>query len=219
MGLVIKCGMQSEANLIRKWCPGAVVMTGRQSVRQMQAAIPKQFECTSIISVGLCGGLSPFLKVGDIVTSLSVSRSAQNHPDFAWTNRLVRWTGAKRYLSYSTTEFSTACTPVQKKNMLESTGGWFIDNESIVVQQFAEKFNIPYAVLRVVSDSSTDTIPIAAQSALDIQGRTSILPVIWSLFTRPDQIPDLIRTALNANKAMRSLELALKMAGPRLQSL
>lgn len=217
MSLIIKCGMQSEAKLIRKWCPGAIVLTGRQTVEQMKSALPSYFKPTSIISVGLCGALSPALDVGDVVTSFRVNKSLKTYPDFAWTHRLIKSTYAKQHLSYSTPSFGTASTPKQKECLFDQTGAWFIDNETLVTAQFASKFNIPWTVLRVVSDSSTDTIPDAAQDALDNYGNTKIWSVLYSLSTNPGQLPDLIRTALNARQAMKSLGLALRMAGSRLQ--
>jgi hypothetical protein len=77
--------------------------------------------------------------------------------------------------------------------------------ESHVVARVARRNDRPFAAVRVVSDSSHQSLPPAALVAMASTGRIDVMAVLRSLLSRPAQLPALVRTAWEAEKAFRTL--------------
>jgi len=185
------------------------------------AALVKRLEAelshgaAGVISFGLCGGLAPSLKVGDLVIGEAAVDAETFQSDPGWTRRL-----AAAFPGAAHGRFAWARRPVasakEKAELRERTGAIAVDLESYVAGVFAHKFAIPFAIVRAVSDAADRTLPHAAQVGLGSDGRPAIGAVLASLRDNPWQIGGLVRTALEAEDGFHALERAREALGPRL---
>ena len=92
-----------------------------------------------------------------------------------------------------------------KSGLYDTTGALAVDMESQVAARFAAKRNLPLAALRVISDDASHVLPPAALVAMKPDGGIALGRVLWSLLKKPAQIPALVHTARNSNKAFAEL--------------
>ena len=157
-----------------------------------------------IISFGIAGGLRPGLASGTIVVGTSVVHGGKTYlADVPWSDRLFEAlpkaeSGA---IAGSTT---IVAEPDQKRALYMSTGA------------FATKYQVPFAVLRVIADSSSQRLPTAAVNGLNPDGTPNIAAVLRSLAVRPTQLWDLLRTATATRQAMKGLLRCHRLLGPGL---
>ena len=169
-----------------------------------------------IISFGIAGGLRPGLASGTIVVGTSVVHGGKTYlADVPWSDRLFEAlpkaeSGA---IAGSTT---IVAEPDQKRALYMSTGAFATDMESHVVARIAAKYQVPFAVLRVIADSSSQRLPTAAVNGLNPDGTPNIAAVLRSLAVRPTQLWDLLRTATATRQAMKGLLRCHRLLGPGL---
>ncbi len=77
--------------------------------------------------------------------------------------------------------------------------------ESHIAARVADQNGLPFAAVRVVSDSWQQSLPPAALVAMSTTGKVDLVAVLRSLISQPGQIPALMRTAWEAEKAFRAL--------------
>lgn len=213
--LVIKCGMGLEANIAKAHAvPGTLILQGVQMLPDYDRLIPT--DCEALLSFGLCGGLRPTAPVvGQVILALQLlgDDGVTYTPDQAWVNRLISTLGASDQPWYSTTTFDTADTPVQRAGLYALNQAWCIDNESVTLAQFAKKRNLPFAILRVVSDQWNDNVS-GARGLLLKTGGVDMWDAIKAAVTEPG---DMIKIWKNANTAITELGVVAIKAGANFQ--
>lgn len=209
-------GMTREAKILA----GAPVLIGGGDADRLAARLESELgdRPAGVVSFGLCGGLDPALKVGDLVIGDWVGDAGDRYEaDQAWADRIAALLpGAARG------GFAWADQPVATvadKTALHATGAIAVDLESHVVARLARWFGVPFVIVRAVSDDARRTLPPAARVGLGPDGRPAIGPVLASLRSDPWQIGALIRTALEAEDGFHALERAAEVLGPRLGGL
>jgi len=158
-----------------------------------------------VISFGLAGGLSPLLKVGEVVIADQViSGSEQWRCDERWRVALAaKLAGAHQGpIAASKTILEDA---EGKAALFSATGALAVDMESGAAARFAATRKLPFAVLRVISDDARHVLPPAALVAMQPDGGIALGRVLASLLRHPLQVPGLIRTARTSNKAFKEL--------------
>jgi adenosylhomocysteine nucleosidase len=75
----------------------------------------------------------------------------------------------------------------------------------------------PFAALRVISDSADQALPPAALTAMNPDGSIALGRVLWSVARSPSQIPALIRTGRESDKAFAVLLGCVETLGPGLR--
>ena len=216
--LVIKTGMASEFALVKKFAaPDVLVLTGLMTADDLRKAVPSN--ATAIISVGLCGGLAPSIKVGDIVLASTVETpdDEQFFADTGWTLRLHQCTGARGARWWSSGAFNTANDKAQRDAMFAKTQCLVIDDETYAVAQFAHERKIALAAMRSVSDAETDNLPPAIVNAVNADGTDNLMAVIRSVAADPLQIPALVKTAVEYKHSLDALERACRQVGANFQ--
>jgi len=158
-----------------------------------------------VISIGLAGGLSPHLKVGDVVIADQIITGMEKWDCHeGWRVRLMSRlpTAIQGQIFGSDIIIEN---PETKTGLHRTTGALVVDMESQVAARFAAKRNLPLAGLRVISDDAAHVLPPAALVAMRPDGGIAIGRVLGSLLRHPTQIPSLIRTARGSNKAFAEL--------------
>jgi adenosylhomocysteine nucleosidase len=158
-----------------------------------------------VISFGLAGGLSPLLKVGEVVIADQVIAGPdQFRCDERWRVALTaKLDGAHQGpIASSPTILENA---EDKASLFAATGALAVDMESAVAARFAAARKLPFAVLRVISDDARHVLPPAALVAMKPDGGVALGRVLGSLLRHPLQLPGLIRMARTSGKAFKKL--------------
>jgi hypothetical protein len=101
----------------------------------------------------------------------------------------------------------------EKAALYHATGAVAVDMESHVVGRIAAAHRLPFAVLRVIADSAGQQLPPAAVGGMKPDGTPDVAAVLKSLASQPGQLPDLIRTAVAARRAMAGLLRCHRLVG------
>ncbi|HEX3349803.1 MAG TPA: hypothetical protein VHS58_17060 [Acetobacteraceae bacterium] len=167
---------------------------------------------TALISFGLCGGLDPTLKAGDVVIPLAVLEIGDS---YATDGKLAKaaggWFGGILFASET-----TIVTHEAKRRLFETTRAAAVDMESGAVARVAGRYDLPFAVIRAVCDPASRTLPPAALVALDAEGSVQLGRVLGSVWRRPSQLPELARMARDAALARRALQRVARALARRL---
>jgi len=122
---------------------------------------------------------------------------------------------ADRRLARIWADGSLAATAEAKRQLHARTGALATDMESHIAARVAADHGLPFAILRVISDSAADALPPAFAVAMQPGGGTDYAALIASLATRPGQLPAFVRAARHAMTALRALLRGRVLLGPR----
>ena len=148
----------------------------------------------AIISTGYCGGLDPGLRVGDIV----LSEDTALHSNRAFVRGAV----------YTCNR--VAATAAEKSALREQTGAIAVDMEAEAVRSRAVALGIPYACIRVVSDTAEENMPLDFNRYRDAEGRFSRTRIALAAMARPFSVmPRLMEFDRRCQQASMALGEAL----------
>jgi hopanoid-associated phosphorylase len=217
-GLVIAAtGLRAEARAAER-SEGVKALAGGGDETRLAALVDWAItdKARGVISFGIAGALQPGLKPGTCVIGMAVIGGGQWYPaDEPWADRLhAAFPDAKRGAVIGS---SKAIGDVSRKAELhEGTGALAVDMESQVVARIAQARGLPFAVLRVIADTSEQRLPPAAVNGMKPDGTPDIVAVLKSVASEPRQLPDLIRTAFATRRAMAELFRCHRLVGPGL---
>ena len=198
--ILIVVGMNREARIA---APRGRVIVGTTGLTGALTLRP-----SAIISLGVCGALDPVLEIGDVLIADAVVVGARRlAADTAWTKALRAALPASRAGDIVGGDVIVD-SPGAKAALRRASGAVGVDMESHAVALAAEAAGIPFAVLRTVSDTAGRALPGAAVAGFKPDGEADIWAVIRALARRPWELPALIRTGLDAERAFRTLEQA-----------
>jgi hopanoid-associated phosphorylase len=210
-------GLKAEAHLAMR-SPQTMAVAGGGQPKRLDRLIEDAItpDCCGLISFGIAAGLRPDLRPGAcLIAREVVDASARYLADISWATRLkarldqaslVRIAGVDRPLT----------TAVEKKSLFDATGAAGADMESHLVARMAVKHELPFAVLRVVSDPAARALPGAALAGMRKDGSTDAAATLRALMKEPSQIPGLVRVGLDAARAYLALLGGHRRLGPGL---
>jgi adenosylhomocysteine nucleosidase len=223
MKIAVVVGMDSEKPIVGER-PGIQVIVGAGNA----LALASRLEATvaagadGILSIGVCGALAPQLQVGEIVVGVSVCDSGDTiiHCDDAWTTRIFRalTNGPQPVccpVSFANVAWSASptATVAERAALRAATSADVVDMESWIAANAAKAHGLPFAIMRVVLDSSTFELPPAALLPFTPSGGNDIEAILGSVARDPWQIPALLKLASWSEKAMGNLAIALSRIG------
>jgi hopanoid-associated phosphorylase len=211
--LIAVTGMRREVRLLPKGHGETVVSGGGNAglAAKIEQAIARGGK--AVISVGICGGLAPGLRVGATVLGTEVVGSGERYgADPAWLEALARRI-PKAVQGVIAGVDAVACEPSQKAALCRDTGAAAVDMESHIAARVAAGYGLPFAALRVVSDAADDRLPPAVLGAVDTEGHLRLGAVLASVARNPLQVPALIRAGRGSERAMQSLLRCLDLVG------
>lgn len=201
MTLIVACGLQREARIVARAGGDIVTVIGGGDAARLETVLEAQAEARAglILSCGIAGALAPTLEPGDVVIdgdAALLERLGQALPD-----------AHRGGIAGSDT---IAATVAQKRTLAERTGALAVDMESHVAARVAARHGLGFAALRVISDRAADDLPPAALVGMRPDGGMALGAVLASLARRPGQLPALIRTGRQADRAFSSLSRAFE---------
>jgi adenosylhomocysteine nucleosidase len=217
-GLVVVTGLDAEAEIARRAFPEAKIFCGQSERDALATLVPNG--CAAIASFGLCGGLAPHFKVGDLITAYEVTNGEQSiSSDYEWMSRIQQCTSASPIFVYSSGTYREADTPEQRKLLLDRTRARasVIDDESLAVARLALERGLKMVVLRVVSDDYQDTIPSIARVAVKRDGSLDTRAALDWLSQNPTELNTVMGLAAKFKRSLAVLEAAAIKVGPTFQ--
>jgi len=162
---------------------------------------------SGIISFGIAGGLVPKLVAGNCIVASRI-RSGKDvfATDSAWTRNILEAIPNAIHAEVVGVD-ALLMDPSEKTRIHVQTGALAVDMESHIAARIAFEHRIPFAACRIIIDAAHRTLPPAAAVGLRKDGTPDIAAVFLSVLQKPHQLPNLIRTALDARIAWRALRL------------
>jgi len=144
--------------------------------------------------MGIAGGLSPELGVGDLVVAGEVhdAEGTAPPPDPAWLERVLAVSGGAAGILVSAGRIAT--TPEEKAALWTSCGEPVpaaVDLETAAWARVAGELGVPYLAVRAVSDTASETLPVDFNRLRGADGRVRRSRVVLEAVRRPRLIPGL----------------------------
>ncbi len=211
--LVAVVGLKKEVRLLANPKIIAVVGGGDSGTLAVKLeTVIRQHPVGGVISIGIGGGLSPALAVGDWVVADSIACqgggwSTDVDLQISLVNLLSGLKSGRVILGPIAAGDVMVVDAEAKAALHARTGALAVDMESHLAAHFAANRGLPFAALRVISDAADRALPKAAQAGMKADGGMDVLAVLKALARDPRQLSALIRTGREAEVAFRQLEL------------
>jgi len=216
--VVIVAGLQDEAEIAEG--PGVtVVLTGGSMASAMQRlAFVDPARVRAVISFGIAGGLVGPLRVGSVAMATEVL--APDGAIYPVSRSLTETIVGRLYGHHVPVVigrwFATdvPTLSVEGKMSLRSySGAIATDTETLAAAIWAHQNNLPFAVLRTITDTVEVSLPPAAYNAIRPDGTYNVSGVILDTLLDPLQIPSLIDTAADASVGFMELRRCRRIVG------
>jgi len=190
--------------------PGRTTVCGDPSTLRARLAEAAGLRPSLVISWGLCGGLDPRLRPGDLILGAEVvSHDGAVGTDKGVTSSLAQRlidAGARVVVERLAAADAPVLTASAKAELRRAAGAAAVDMESLTAGRFALKRRIPFAILRAVSDPAERDLPPVVLKAVDSDGRINAAALIGGLIRSPGQFAGLRSAALDSRAAFRALK-------------
>ena len=167
---------------------------------------PQQYQ--QVIMMGLCGSLNPQLKVGDIVVYESCMYQSQILKCSPLSITLSINSAKSPVKAQALTSDRLIYLASEKQTLYKSTNCDVVDMEGYAVLEFFGKFNIPVAMIRVVSDDASHDLP-NLKTAIDQNGNLKPLELAIAFVKNPIAAIRLIRGSLKSLQILSEVSLIL----------
>lgn len=208
----ILVGLTAEAKFIRKVFPhAAIAASGATSAgAKREAARLAACGADCLLSFGLAAGLDPALPAGTLIVPEKVLAWGSSYVCDP-TLRHILGSGHANTVGGSLLHSDHVVLRAEEKaSLFSQTGSAALDMESGFLARAAEEAGLPFAVLRVVCDPATRTLPPVAGTVLSPDGGLNITALAGSLLRNPAQIPALIALGKDASQARTAMQKFLE---------
>jgi adenosylhomocysteine nucleosidase len=207
--VLIVTGLVQEARIAAG--PGMVVICSSSDPRQLRSLLTVFDPSTirGVISFGVAGGLDPSLKPGDIVLATEVvAGDARWLAGLSLNEEVVANLALKRRRvvrgGLAGAE-EVIVAQARKAALWLQTGAAAVDMESHIAAAYAADAGLPFAALRVISDSANRSLPALAKSAIRPDGKVDLRKILSGVVRDPSALSALVSTGIDFNRALRSL--------------
>jgi len=216
MMLLAVTGLRREARIAESESVETISGGGDRASLERQLAVALRNNIRGIASFGVAGALFRDLRPGDCVLASRVIDGDETFVcDEAWLNAAAQRL-SDAFVGTIAGSHTILADVSQKSGLFRKTGAMAADMESHVAARAARARNLPFVAIRTISDAADRALPPAALAALKPDGRLDALAIARSLLAHPAQIPNLIRTGRESEKAFAALLRCRSLLGPRL---
>ena len=173
-----------------------------------------------LVSFGICGGLDPDLRPGDLLLAETVlSGDGVRHPASAELRPALAARLSGLGFRIAAGALLGRDRPLagasDKAARFAATGARAVDMESFGVARAAQAAGLPFLVVRAIADPAERSLPRAALKAIGSDGRLRLFPALAAMYLRPWESPALVRLAYETRRAFDTLErVADRIAEP-----
>ncbi len=187
---------------------------GENSARKAAERLQER-GATSLISFGVAGAISPTLNAGDLVLPESIYNERLLPVSLSWRNQIQnRLPSHLRVIGGKLATCKKVLTSMsEKQEFAKITGACAVDLESGAVAEVAEKSDMPFLAIRVISDPLEFSPPLALLDAVNPDGSTNITQIISLLLKRSITLSTLLRLASEVRSARKTLSAVILHAG------
>ena len=178
---------------------------GPEGVARALALVDKP---SILLSAGFCGGLSPAAGLADIVIGSQVIGKAGSFPAdprlLDTASRSFKVLGCPFHVGPVLT-VDEVVTPAGRMPERAAPEILAVDMESAYLAEAAERHDVPFLAIRVVSDTPSNPWATEERTFLKPNGRLKAAALATSLFRHPSRIARLLRLASALRPATRRL--------------
>ena len=167
-----------------------------------------------IVSFGVCGGLDPSFKAGQVILPDQILTRGEKPTLYPNAEIKTPWCDA--ILPVIKQDYFVSCAPLisvdqpittveGKRKLHEQTGACAVDMESGVLAALAKAHGLPFIAVRVVGDVADQSIPPAFDKVLKPNGQLSVFGLIKGLVTKWPGIDVIKKLAKNDGEARANL--------------
>ena len=170
----------------------------------------------ALMSFGVAGGLSPDARAGTMVLATSVVVDDEHYSASSEWSAAIRkvvseiqpiieapLAGADRMIP----------SPEAKKDLHRETGAVACDMESHAVARVAREADIPFIVIRTISDPVDRHVPKWVLKSLTPEGDVRVAKLLANISIRPWAVPNLVGLSRDSGKAFDGLRRVAGLLG------
>jgi adenosylhomocysteine nucleosidase len=206
--VLIVSGLKREAAILAG--PGRTTLCGDASTLRARLAEAASLKPLLVVSWGLCGGLDPRLRPGDLILGAEVvSDEGAVRIDEAVTSSLAQRlaaAGARVFVERLAASNAPVLTAAAKADLRRASGAAAVDMESLIAGRYALEQRAPFAILRAVSDPAERGLPPLVLKAVDSDGGIDAVAVIGEIIRSPGQFMSLRAAARDSSAAFQTLK-------------
>lgn len=170
----------------------------------------------ALVSFGVCGGLAPHVRAGDLVLAGAVvTADSRFETAPSWHEAVQRQ--VTQGLSVVQGDLlgvdAMIASTDAKRALYEATGAIACDMESHAVAAVAGEAGVPFLVLRAVSDPDTHDVPGWVLKCLTRDGGINYRRLLQALARRPLEVPTLMKLGANSKRAFGTLRGVARLTG------
>jgi len=203
--IIAVTGLAREARLVAG--PDVHPIVGGGDAKALKERLTAELEngARRILSIGICGALCPELRVGDTIIASEIVHGGDAYPTHGSWSRDLASRLPHAVLAPLAGSDEMAADRETKERLRAGTRASAVDMESHIAARVARERSVPFAAVRVVSDAAHRSLPAAARVAMRPTGGIDFGAVFRAVRRAPRQLPELIRTAWEAEIAFAAL--------------
>jgi hopanoid-associated phosphorylase len=219
--VLVVTGMKREAACVAG--EGVVVLCSGANVVKLRADLDQLQETrfAAVVSFGLAGALDHALRPGDLVIADTVVSGDDRHETHGRLSDALTEGAAAKGCKVLPGAIVGVDQPAMDRHakirLRDSANAAAVDMESHLAAGFARDRDIPFAVMRAISDPAHRALPPLAAMALTPDGDVDGKIVARELIRAPQQIGGLILAGLDSRAAFGSLGRCGPLLGPLLR--
>ncbi len=207
MSVLVVSGLKREAAILSG--PGRLAICGDGPTLRSSLADLENTRFDIVISWGVCGGLDPRLRPGDLIIGSGVVSSEEHiGADEAVASSLARRltdAGTRVSIERVAAVSSPVLTARAKADLHLAVGAAAVDMESLIAGRFARERRTPFAILRAVADPAERDLPPLLLDAVDSNGRIRAGALFAKLARSSGQLAKFVAAARDGQAAFRTL--------------
>jgi adenosylhomocysteine nucleosidase len=190
---------------------------GRQRAERATELVLGHYTVSALVSLGFAGALAVPLRVGDMIVCSTLhcatgptkeaARPMSYHSDvdlLRLATEALKDTGMRVCIGSGVTVPQLVGSPEKKGELGRAFQAHIVDMESYWIARIASGRQIPFVVVRAISDTARETLP-PFDEILALDGGWQWRKAVSYLFGRPQHLAALLRLSRNARAARRNL--------------
>ncbi len=168
-----------------------------------------------IMSFGMCGGIDRNLKLGQWIIGKRLTGAFHTKCDDLWVRALSARLPQARVGTFHADGHLLAEFR-EKAEFSWSSAALAADMESHIAAEAAALANVPFVILRCISDVADMDLPPAVGVAMRPDGGVDVGAIMRSIVSSPGQLPSLASTVVGFARAYGVLMAGTKEVGQRM---
>lgn len=174
--------------------------------------------CGALVSFGIAGGLDPRIRAGSLILANEVitKEGERFRVDENARKALHKLVGLRIHISHSPMLGTNRLilSSRRKVNLFVDTGAAAVDMESLAVARAATDAGIPFLVVRTISDTAYQRLPLSVHGVIAPDGRSRPMKAVRNLLNRPHDLSAMLRLLRGSKAAHKCLRRVAMSGGP-----